>query len=196
MRSGRSALLVAVGLSLFAATGAEEPEIFRGLIQVTQGTATGMVRFRAWVDHWSTPEERKTLFDTLRSQGQDALVSAMEGSSMGRIQFEDELARPIRLASSWQTEKGRIVRLATNRNMTHGELNSMARSTDYPFGVMEFLLPPEGPGSGTLLAAVRVQFDAEGRLEVQSLPQNTGPQKITQVEREVAKPKKEKKKKS
>jgi hypothetical protein len=54
---------------------------------------------------------------------------------------------------------------------------------------------PEGKGEGSLFGAVKVQFDEKGRLEVQSLPTNTGPQKLTEIEREAPKPKKAKKKK-
>ena len=54
-------------------------------------------------------------------------------------------------------------------------------------------LSPEGKGEGTLLAATQVRFDDQGRIEVKSLPHNTGAQTLSMVEKVVPKKKKKKK---
>lgn len=173
---------------------ASAPETFTGLIMIMGGPGSGIVRFRLTVDRWSTAEERNALAETLRSGGANGLVASMEKMTMGRIQFDNNLANPIRLASTWQTGQGRKVRLATNRPIAFQEINQGTRSMDYPFGVIEFVIPPDGKGEGSLLGAVKVQFDKDGRLEVESLPTNTGAQKLTEIQLEVPKKKKEKKK--
>ncbi len=63
-------------------------------------------------------------------------------------------------------------------------------SLDHPIGVLEFTLPPSGEGEGTLQAGAKMPFNDQGQLEVESLPQNTGPQRHTHVERELPKAKK------
>lgn len=168
------------------------PETFTGRALVINGPVSDFVRFTARIERWSTPEERKALAEALRSKGDDGLVDAMEGLSMGRIQFEQNIAHPIRVATTWQTDKGRMVRLATNRPISFRELNNSTRSLDYPIGIMEFLLPPEGEGEGSLIGAVTARFDEQGRLEVKSLPSNTAANRLVGIEKTVEKPKKKK----
>lgn len=190
-------VLAIVSLALVPSPRAEgeEPqtEVFTGRAIVIQGPASDFVRFTARIERWSTPEERKALAEALQAKGDDGLVEAMEGLEMGRIQFENNIAHPIRIATTWQTEKGRMVRLATNRPIFFRELANSTRSLDYPIGVMEFLLPPDKEGEGTLIAAVTARFDEKGQLEVKSLPSNTAATRLVGVERSVEKPKKKKK---
>jgi hypothetical protein len=86
--------------------------------------------------------------------------------------------------------------VATDRPIAFGEVWKGTRSMDYPIGVAEFLLPPEGPGEGSLLAATQVSINEDGRLEVKSLPNNTGAHKLTNMEPKKVKKKKKKSKKS
>jgi hypothetical protein len=155
---------------------------------------TGIARLRLTVERWTTDEERLTLLKALQDGGTEELVKAMHKLDAGYLQVENNLRWPIRVASRWETDEGRHVRIATNRPIHLGEYGKRGtRTSDYPVGVIEFILPPEGKGEGTLLAATRIEFDEQGRIEVHSLPQNTGPQKVTSVTRET--PKKSKKKK-
>lgn len=192
----RFALVAAIALLLpFVRAAAEAPpdaEVFTANVIAMGGPATGMARLRATVERWTTDEERKVLATALAEKGTDGLVAAMEEITVGYLQVDQSLRWPIRTAATWTTDKGRMVRFATNRPVFMAESMRGTRSLDYPIGVIEFLLPPEGPGEGALLAATKVQFDASGRIEVTSTPHNTGPQKLTNVRIEVPKPKKEK----
>jgi hypothetical protein len=198
---GRFAMAI-VTLSLAARLSggplAEEPaaktERFTGTIMVLNAPVTGMAQVKITVERFTTDEERKKLAEALRAGGTDALVRAMGDMEAGYIQIENNLRWPIRTAASWQTDKGRKVRFATDRPMYYGETQKNTRSVDYPIGFIEILLPPEGKGEGMLYAATQAQFDANGRLEVRSLPSSTGPQKITNVVSEIVQPKKSKKK--
>jgi hypothetical protein len=183
-------------------TQAAQPqtEVFTGTLMIVNGPRTDMGRIKITVEHWTTDEERKTLAEAIRSGneanrgGNDALVDAMDKLQAGYVQIENNLRWPIRSAASFKTEKGRVVRFATNRPINYQETMRNSRSSDYPIGFIQLLLPPEGKGEGTLLAATQVQFGADGKLEVKSLPTNTGAQKVTNVVSEMLKPKKSKKK--
>jgi len=174
-----------------------DPEVFTATVMIVNAPRTGMARLRLTVERWTTDEERAALLKALQDGGTEELVRAMHELEAGYLQVENNLHWPIRVASSWETDEGRRVRIATNRPIHFGEYTKRGtRTSDYPVGVIEFTLPPEGKGEGTLLAATRVDFNEQGRIEVRSLPQNTGAQKLTNVTRE--KPKKsrsEKKKK-
>lgn len=141
----------------------------------------------------STKDERVALLRTLKEKGQDALIAAMEKTEVGRIQIDSRLSWPVSVASVFSTEKGWIIRAATNRRMGFEEVEHNARSSDYPVGVLELQLPPGGgEGIGGLFGATRMSFDEQGRIVVESLPGNTGAQKLVNVTVEKPKKKKEK----
>ena len=192
-------LIISFVASLSAVSLAQEPapqaERFTGTVMVLNAPATGALYMKITIERWTTDEERKKLAEVLKSGGPDAFADAMEKMEpAGYIQIDNNLRWPIRSAASWKTEKGRMVRFATDRPINIAETQYSTRSRDYPIGVIQLLLPPEGKGEGALLAATQVQFDAEGRLEVKSLPTNMGPQKVINVQSEIVPPKKSKKK--
>ena len=192
-------LIISFVASLSAVSLAQEPapqaERFTGTVMVLNAPATGALYMKITIERWTTDEERKKLAEVLKSGGPDAFADAMEKMEpAGYIQIDNNLRWPIRSAASWKTEKGRMVRFATDRPINIAETQNSTRSRDYPIGVIQLLLPPEGKGEGALLAATQVQFDAEGRLEVKSLPTNMGPQKVINVQSEIVPPKKSKKK--
>jgi hypothetical protein len=164
-------------------------------VMIVNAPKTGMARLRLTVEHWTTDEERAGLLEALGEGGTEALVKAMRGLDAGYLQVENNLRWPIRVASTWATDEGRLVRIATNRPIYFGEYwRQGTRTSDYPVGVIEFSLPPEGTGEGSLLVATRIDFDKQGRIEVRSLPQNTGPQNLVDVARETPKKSKTKEK--
>jgi hypothetical protein len=205
-KSGRIALAAIVVTCLAAAAGAAlaeeqapqpQTEVFTGTLMIVSGPGGAqMGRIKITVEHWTTDEERKTLAEAIRSGneasrgGNDALVDAMDKLQAGYIQIENNLRWPIRSAASFKSEKGRKVRFATNRPINYQEAAMNSRSSDYPIGFIELVLPPEGKGEGVLLVATQVEFGADGKLQVRSLPTNTGPQKVTNVVAEMLKPKK------
>jgi hypothetical protein len=177
---------------------AEFPEKFRANLMVTNAPG-GMARMTSvsiTIEGWTTDEERGALLVALRDGGTDGLVRAMQDLDVGYVQVGNSLGWRLRTAASWQTEEGRKVRVATDRPIHIQEHYRGTRSQDYPIGVIEFLLPPTGEGEGAFLAATRVQFNDQGRIEVESLPTNTGPQKLTLVEKVAPKKKKKKKNKA
>jgi hypothetical protein len=192
-----AAALVAACLAAQPSFAAKEPppiEVYQGLVQVINAPmGGGMARFTVRILRWSTDEEKAALRDALAKGGNDGLVSAMEKiEPAAYLQIDSNLRHAIRVASTWETEKGRMVRLATDRPIGGAEAMRSTRSMDYSVGLLEFLVPAEGPGEGILLAAVEAGFDAQGRLEVKSLPQSTGAQRLTMVEKQKQKKKKQK----
>jgi hypothetical protein len=188
-------VLLFPGVGVGSDEASSEPEVFDATVMVINAPRTGITRLRLTVERWTTDEERAGLLKALQDGGTEELVRAMHKLDAGWLQVENNLRWPIRVASTWETDEGRRVRIATNRPIHIREYTKRGtRTSDYPVGVIEFTLPPEGKGEGTLLAATRIEFNEQGRIEVHSLPQNTGPQQVVDVTRE--KPKKGKKKKT
>jgi hypothetical protein len=188
-------IVLAGGLSALRAEGLApkpEPERYGGIIMVTNAPATGVIRVKLTIERYSTVDERKAYADVIKSKGSEGLAQAMESVTVGYIQFDQNLRYPLAYAIKVPTEKGEMLRVATNRPISFREQTKGFVSKDYPIGIMELQLPKDGPGDGFILAATAVQFNDKGQLEVKSLPQNTGPQRVSQVEREEVKKKKAK----
>jgi hypothetical protein len=136
------------------------------------------------IERWSTQEEQAALARALKAGGQRALVAEMEKATAGYVQVDGDLRWPIRLASTWTGHEGRVVRLATNSPIFNPAVPGRTPATDDAIGIVEFTVPAEGRGEGTLVAATRVEFDDRGRLQAVVTALGTGTQKLTQVARD------------
>ena len=168
----------------------ELPLRYTANVMVLNAPASGIVRLRMTVEQWTTPEDRKGMLEALKTGGTNALVSVMEKMDRGWLQVENNLRWPIRVATIWKDGDKTRIRIATNRPIYWGEVHESTRSLDYPFGLIELVLPPEGKGKGTLVLATQAGFDDNGRIEIRTMPQNTGPQRVTNVVAEKVKKKK------
>jgi hypothetical protein len=171
----------------------ELPERFTANLDAMGTPRVGVVHFSITIERWSTEEERKSLLQALNDNGTEGLLEKMAKMDVGYMQIDNSLGWRLASASTWQTEKGRLVRVVTDRPIAIHESLRGTRSLEYPIGIIEFTLPADGPGEGALLGAAQLQFDKEGRIELKSLPLNTGPQMLKNVRKQ--KPKKKKKKK-
>jgi hypothetical protein len=195
----RIAILFLVCLTLGVAGGAvqdqekaSEPEKakpvkekFSGrLVLWAAGPLTGQTtRLTMQVDHWMTDEEKQALYATLKEGGSDALLAAMRKNIVGYIWTTQSLRYKLNIASTFQTEKGRTVRLVTERPITFAEQMAGApRSRDYEFGVIEFTLNEKNQGEGVIFPTAKVGVDEKGSLTVESL--GTGPQKLMNVKKD------------
>jgi hypothetical protein len=57
-----------------------------------------------------------------------------------------------------------------------------ARGTDNSIGILEFTLPLTGRGDGTIVHAVRVAFDDDGRIVARTQALKSGIERVTNVE--------------
>jgi hypothetical protein len=119
----------------------------------------------------------------LQEGGSDALLAAMRKDIVGYFWTTKTIRYPINIASSFQTEKGRLVRMVTERPITFAEFAaSTPRSRDYEFGVIEFLLNEKNKGEGTILGTAKVSIDKNGQVVVESL--GTSPQQLINMKEE------------
>jgi hypothetical protein len=198
-RTRAIAVLFLVGLVLGAMTWAvqdqekaPEPEKakpvkekFSGMLVLwAAGPMTGKsTRMTMQVDRWTTDEEKQALYNTLKDAGPDALLAAMRKTIVGYLWTTNSLRYKVNIASTFQTEKGRTVRLITERPITFAEQVAGApRSRDYEFGVIEFTLNDKNKGEGVIFPTAKVGVDEKGNLTVESL--GTGPQKLMSVKKD------------
>jgi hypothetical protein len=148
------------------------------------GPMTGQsTRLTMQVDRWTTDDEKKALYTTLKEAGSDALLVAMRKNIVGYIWTTNSTRYKLNVASTFRTEKGRTVRLITERPITFAEqMAGTPRSRDYEFGVIEFTLDEKNKGEGVIFPTAKVGVDETGSLTVESL--GTGPQKLMSVKKD------------
>jgi hypothetical protein len=189
------ALAALVGLLLgglvFAAqekANTEKPqkEEFSGrCIMWAAGPLTGKTgRLFMTVDRWTTNDERMQLYKALKEGGPEAFRKAMEKTTAGYVRTSNSLRYPLSVASSFQTDKGRKIRLVTTRPILWSEVMGATRSEEYEYGVIEFTLDEKGKGvgEGVVVPMAKVYFDDKGQLVVENL--GTGPQKLLSVSKD------------
>ena len=149
-----------------------------------QGSMSGKsIRATMSVERWTTDEERAALLKALNEGGSDALLAAMRKTIVGYFWTTTTTRYPLNIASTFQTEKGRLVRLVTERPIQFAEFAaSTPRSRDYEFGVIEMLLDEKNKGEGTVIMTAKVNINKDGQLEVESL--GTTPQPLINVKQE------------
>ena len=159
---------------VFARSQPSGPERFEGRIANT-GTFgnAGSNFFSIQVDEYTTDEEFIEFLEILAGGGPRRLEDAFLRSRKGRIVINSQ-GYDIALARSTPTESGRVVRVFTVRHLGFDESTRQTRSREYPFGMIELQLNHNGRGDGVLVVAVRLQLNADGRLEVETFRETFG----------------------
>ena len=131
----------------------------RMTIQATaMGTSTQMgklVNVNISIEQFSTVDDRSSLIDAFKKSGQDGMVKVLEDMKpKGGIRFASGgVGNDIKYIIELPSEKGRRLRLVTDRTLAFAELYQGTRSRDYTVGAIELELTPDGKGSGTVLPA-------------------------------------------
>ena len=131
-------------------------------IQATaMGTSTQMgkiVNVNIYIEKFSTVEDRNSLIAAFKKSGQDGMVKVLEDMKpKGRIRFASGgVGNDIKYIMELPSEKGRRLRLVTDRTLAFAELYQGTRSRDYAVGAIELELTPDGKGTGTVLPACKL----------------------------------------
>lgn len=181
------ATLLLAGVLRAEQEAAAVPETYTAKVMLEESGP--LVRVEITIEAWTDNEIRSDLAEALQASGTRGLVEEMGKLEVGRLQVQGGASYELRVASTWQGEQGRHVRVATERPLLLQEPGTSAPG-DYPFGIAEFVLPRRGPGEGSLLPAARLRFDDEGRLVVQAPPGDSDLRKMTSVEQQKGKRKK------
>ncbi len=155
--------VIACASLLLAGIGRTAQAQDRMTIQATaMGTSTQMGKMfnlNIHINEFSTPEERKTLIEAFARSGQEGLVDVLEDlKEKGRIRTPWGVGNAlVYIFELPPTEKGRHIRLVTNRRIAMGELYRGTRSEQYDIGAIDLILTPDGKSSsGTLLPACKL----------------------------------------
>ena len=180
-------VVVAAAILVAGAAIAQEKATFTGTVLQTQNMrlpAGGTFQIKIVVDKWTSAEERQRLLGVFKEGGSEALMKELRNQKAGYIVPPPFVRWPsweIDVASLIETPEGKIVRVFTERPIAFGEAYYNTRSRDYEFGIVELLLDKDGKGEGATIPAAKLAIDEQGNLRLETLPYNTGPQRIMGV---------------
>ena len=124
------------------------------------GTSPGLTMI---VDRWTTPEEMKQLYNLIKDDDIKAMLKAMRKKNAGNIWFTTGPRFPINIASTTDTEKGRLIRLIIERPFLPSETNIVQRmQDDQQFGAVEFTLSESNEGEGYAYGRVTIRINEDG----------------------------------
>ncbi len=152
-------------LPVLAGTGTIVKAQERMTIQATaNGTSTQMgkmVNINIYIEQYSTVDDRNSLINAFKKSGQDGMVKVLENMKpKGRIRFASGgVGNEIKYIFELPSEKGRRLRLVTDRTLAFAELYQGTRSSDYTVGAIELELTPDGKGTGTVLPACKLSVN-------------------------------------
>jgi hypothetical protein len=144
---------------------AAKRETFTGFaINLNSGPNTGTVDFS--IERWSTDQERAQLGAILKEvkdpyQANSRLLQALQKMpKVGYIKTQKTLAWDLHYARQAKLpDGGRRIVLATDRPMGFGEVRQGARTTEYPFTIVEMRLDKSDKGEGKILVGTRLLLD-------------------------------------
>ena len=177
-------LVCVVAAITLVAEAAEEEEKDKKKSEFYYATAISggnMIRLTIIINSYTPDEEVRALAETLKTNGPDALSKALEKTDRGDIAAGDQLGNTINVARTFQTDKGRVIRLLLNRPIGFLEAARRGRSMDYEFSLVELLVDEKGKGSGVMVPAAKILFNKEGQLDIENY--GVSPVRVTNVER-------------
>jgi hypothetical protein len=149
------------------------------------GTAAGKsFGLNIYIDGVTGDGDRDELLGLLKSKGQDALVSKMQGMpDLGRVAPTGTVGVGMRVVRIRKNNLGGLhIVMATDRPISFGELYNATRSTQYPIALLVMDVDNDGKGSGTFAPLCKVKFDKKGDLVIEHYGQK--PFRLANVYRE------------
>lgn len=117
------------------------------------------------VDRWSSDQERDSLLGTLRTQGENSLLTSLqETKRVGFIRTPDRLGWDLHYATETPTDDGgKDIVIATDRPIRFWEAANLTRTLKYPFTVIQIHLDKDGKGEGRMSTAAKVSMSKDGK---------------------------------
>ena len=122
---------------------------------------TTVDRVEIVINQWSPRVQRDRLLGVLFEKGPDTLLDVLKDlPKVGYFRTPESLAYDLRYAQRTALpDRGERVVLATDRYVQFWEVAGGARTTDYPFTVIELHIDGDGRGEGKMSIATKITAD-------------------------------------
>jgi hypothetical protein len=174
MKLSRKSLAVAVLLACLPLAAATQdkplPEVYSAVAMGTGGAVGGKsMNFDVRITSYTTDDEVQKFAELLKAKGQNALLSALQNEDKGRVLPVGSTGNQIAVARKSTSDGIATITVVTARLMSFRELYNNGRSTDYPFGFIQFQVNAKGEGTGQIMAAAKLKFDKkQGQYVIES----------------------------
>jgi hypothetical protein len=158
----------AAAASAASAASLAHPDQFTGSLVNTVAGARFSQPFILSVDHYAGDAEVQRLTGLLAEKGPYSLRDELWKHSAGYLRIGGRIGYPVAAVLSQDTATGRKLTVVLNRPLSPFEVQYYARSSMYPFTVLELDLDPSGAGNGTLIGAAKMQMHGD-TLTIESL---------------------------
>src|SRR5262245_58386022 len=122
------------------------------------------------INRWSSDADRDRLLDILRTQGQDAMLSAVQKlpvvgyfTTPGSLRYDLHFAR-----QRDEAEGGRTIFLLTDRYVGSWEASRRPRTMDYPFTFIKLEVDKDGLGKGDATIYTKITATPSGTIELEN----------------------------
>jgi hypothetical protein len=162
-------------LPLAAAGQSEDkkPEQFSATAFGQGGMFAGKtVSLNIYITGYSSDQEVEGLATTLRTNGSDALLKAVQKmKEKGSVSTTGRVGWNVPIVRQQITEKGRRIVMFSDRPISFYEARTAPRSKTYEFGLLILNVNDKGEGEGLLYGASKVKFTKDDQLEVEHFGQ-------------------------
>ena len=122
------------------------------------------------INRWSSEADRDRLLDILRTDGQDAMLSALQKlpvvgyyTTPGSLRYDLHFAR-----QRDEAEGGRTIFLLTDRYIGSWEASRRPRTMDYPFTFIKLSVDKDGQGKGDATIYTKITALPSGDIELEN----------------------------
>jgi len=161
-------------------------EVYTGTIYSMNGGgfSTG---FNLSIKDYTSDDDAQRYLSILAEGDQDNVLSVIKNLELGRLSSTGQTGRNLIIVRKTQRADGqtRIV-VAFERWQKMAEIRGGYRSQDYPFGILEIIVNAKGKGSGTFIAACKIDLKRDkktGKYQLELENFGTYPHKVMGVMR-------------
>jgi hypothetical protein len=159
-------LLVAL-MTSFSFGDEPKPEVYSVTAVYTSGPAK-TIQIKIYIRSYTPDEEVVQLATILKNEGPDALLKAIKKVERGRLAPVRKTGTDVGVVRIRPTEKGTRISMLMERPIGFVELYRGMRTEDYPFGILQMEIGPDGKGEGALILAAKITFTKDNQIEVEN----------------------------
>jgi len=171
MKTKHLVFLIALFFATVAFVFAENPliESYVATVAGMHGARNQPYQIKIEIAGYTSEEDAAKLADVLKSGGQDALVKALASYKLGTIAPFGRQGSDLNYVRVFNTDKGKVIRMISNREMDFFEYKYNGRSVDFPFSIVELLIKNDGKMEGWIIIAAKIGINKDHGLDVESL---------------------------
>lgn len=185
LTAGTSALVLLI-LSINVAAQARKKkspfqEVYTGTI-VSMNGGLASTSFNLSIKDYTSDEDAQRYLAMLGEGDQLDVLKQIRDFDLGRLSTTGHVGRSLIIVRKNQLPDGRTrIVVAFERWQRIAELRGGYRSMDYPFGIMEIIVDAKGKGSGTFIAACKIDLKRDkktGKYQLELENFGTYPHKV------------------